>query len=182
MLTIKSKPILEYKIDLLPADITEIIFVVNYKKEQIIDYFGNFLNGRKITYVVQENLNGTGGAINLLKNVADEKFAVMMGDDLYHKNDIEDILKYELAILIHEAEYPSKFGAIKIDGGGNLIDVIEKTENPENNLVNTGLYMLNRKFFDYDLVPIGNREFGLPQTLAKMAKDHNIKVLKARFW
>jgi NDP-sugar pyrophosphorylase family protein len=51
-------------------------------------------------------------------------------------------------------------------------------------LVNTGAFVLNKKFFEYDLVPkrAGDREFGLPQTLAQMSKDHKIRVEKARAW
>ena len=49
-------------------------------------------------------------------------------------------------------------------------------------MANTGVYVLNKNFFEYELVPIGNGEYGLPQTLAKMTDRHKIKVEKANNW
>jgi hypothetical protein len=42
--------------------------------------------------------------------------------------------------------------------------------------------VLNKGFFKYKLVPVGGGEFGLPQTLATMAKNNKIKILKAKHW
>lgn len=182
MLKIKGKPILEHKINALPKKITEIIFVVGYCCEHVIGHFKRYFNGRKITYVFQHNLNGTGGAIHLAKSILDDKFLVMMGDDLYHKKDIKKLIKHDLAILGHEVDDSSQFGVIKTNRRGHMIDVIEKPKRSKYKLANTGVYVLNKKFFEYDLVPIGNGEYGLPQTLGKMAIDHKIKVEKATLW
>lgn len=182
MLKIKGKPILEHKINALPKEISEIVFVVGYYGEHIMNHFKRYFNGRKVTYVFQTNLNGTGGALFLARSVLKDKFLVMMGDDLYHKKDIKKLLKHELAVLGKEVEDPSKFGIIKINKKGHMIDVVEKPKRSKDRLASTGLYVMNKKIFDYDLVPIGGGEFGLPQTLAKMAEKHPIKVEKATFW
>lgn len=129
-----------------------------------------------------------------------------MGDDLYHKKDLAEIIKHDVAIMGYEVSDPSLFGVIRTNGNGTMADVIEKPKNsrcklarqhryasPHDSrqrvwrakhcgLANTGVYVLNKKFFDYELAPIGAGEFGLPQTLAKMAKDHEVKVLQARAW
>jgi len=118
----------------------------------------------------------------LAKGILKDKFLVMMGDDLYHKRDIKKIIKHDLALLAREVDDPSKFGIIKTNNRGHILDIVEKPKRTKMNMAVTGLYVLNKKFFDYDLVPIGNGEYGLPQTLALMAKDHKIKVEKATFW
>ena len=182
MLKIKGKPILEHKINALPKEISEIVFVVGYYGEHIMNHFKRYFNGRKVTYVFQTNLNGTGGALFLARSVLKDKFLVMMGDDLYHKKDIKKLLKHELAVLGKEVEDTSKFGIIKTNKKGHMIDVIEKPKRSKDRLASTGLYVMNKKIFDYDLVPIGGGEFGLPQTLAKMAEKHPVKVEKATFW
>ena len=105
-----------------------------------------------------------------------------MGDDLYHKKDLEEMLAYDLAIMGHAVTDPSLFGMIKDDGHGLMLDVIEKPQTSRHKLANVGVYMLNRDFFEYELVPVGNGEFGLPQTLAAMAAQHKIKIHKARAW
>ncbi|KKP58969.1 MAG: Nucleotidyl transferase [Candidatus Moranbacteria bacterium GW2011_GWF1_34_10] len=182
MLKIKGKPILEYKLNALPDEVDEIIFIVGYRRGKIEEYFGDNFKGKKIRYVVQENLNGTGGAILLAKNLVGDKFLVMMGDDLYHPDDIKNILSYDNAILASKVENPSQFGVFKIDENGNLLEIVEKPINPPSNLINTGLYALTKDFFNYDLVPISEKEFGLPQTLAKMAKDFPVKIIQTNKW
>lgn len=182
MLKLKGKPILEHKINMLPKEIDEIIFVVGYCGDYIIRYFKHYFAGRRIIYVYQHNINGTGGALHLARSVLKERFMVMMGDDLYHKKDLRKLLRHNLAILGREVEDTSLFGIIKTNKAGNMVDVIEKPKKSKDKLANTGVYMLNKKFFDYDLVSIGGGEFGLPQTFAKMAKKYAIKVEKADIW
>lgn len=182
MLKIKDKPILEYKLNNLPEEIDEVIFVVGYKRGQIEKHFCNSFGGRKIDYVIQEELNGTGGALQLVKNLVKDKFLVMMGDDLYSSGDIREIMKYDRAILAAQVDNPSQFGVFEIDEGGNLKEIVEKPINPPSNLINTGLYILTKEFFNYPLVAISETEFGLPQTLVKMAKDFPVKIIKTNNW
>lgn len=185
MLEVKGKPILEYKIDALPKKVKEIIFIVGYHGDQIMKHFKRRHKGRKITYVIQTNLNGTGGALHLAKSVLKNKFIVLMGDDLYDKKDLKNLIEHDLAVLGYQVDDPGQFGVIKTDPKGNMIEVIEAPHKSKKfKLANTGVYVLNKKFFDYDLVPKkpGDKEFGLPQTMAKMAKDHKIKVVKASEW
>jgi bifunctional UDP-N-acetylglucosamine pyrophosphorylase/glucosamine-1-phosphate N-acetyltransferase len=182
MLKLRDKPILEYKLETLPKEITEVIFVVGYKGSKIEEYFGANFKGRKIKYVVQENLNGTGGALWLVKDLVEEKFIVMMGDDLYYPDDILKLIKYERAILACETDSPSQFGVFKINENGNLLKIIEKPINPVDNLINTGLYVLTKNLFDYKLVAISETEFGLPQTIVEMAQDFPVKIIKTKRW
>ncbi len=182
MLKIKGKPILEHKINALPKKIKEIIFIVGYRSTDIISHFKRYHNGRRIIYVFQTNLNGTGGALHLAKSILREKFLVMMGDDLYTKKDLKEIIEHDLAIMGYEVDDPTQFGVIKINKNGTLAEVIEKPKTKKHKLAATGVYVLDRRFFDYELVSVGNGEFGLPQTMAKMAKDHKTKIHKARAW
>ncbi|OGI29045.1 MAG: hypothetical protein A2288_02240 [Candidatus Moranbacteria bacterium RIFOXYA12_FULL_44_15] len=182
MLKIKGKPLLEHKLNALPKKIKEVIFVVGYYSEHVLNHFKRYHNGRRITYVFQSSLNGTGGAIHLVRSILKDNFLVLMGDDLYHKKDLERMLQHDLAILGYEVDDPSRFGVIKTDQRGCMADVIEKPKNSRHKLANAGAYVLNKKFFDYELVSIGGGEFGLPQTLAKMARQHKIVVEKATAW
>ncbi|MEI7621354.1 MAG: nucleotidyltransferase family protein [Candidatus Moraniibacteriota bacterium] len=182
MLKIQGKPILAWKIEALPAEIDEVILVIGYLGEQIRAYFGDAYAGKKISYVVQERLEGSGKAIHLAKDLVGEKFLVMMGDDLYAKKDIEEILKYDLAVVGFEVDKPKEFGVISLNKEGDLAEIVEKPDIPGPALANMGLYKLTKNFFDYSLVDIGKGEFGLPQTLAVMAKDFPVHVERATGW
>ncbi|HTV41061.1 MAG TPA: sugar phosphate nucleotidyltransferase [Candidatus Sulfotelmatobacter sp.] len=55
-------PLLGYSILAVPEG-SEIVVVVNYLKEQIAEYFGDFYRGRKLRYFTQVNPRGTGDAL-----------------------------------------------------------------------------------------------------------------------
>lgn len=183
MLPVKGKPILEYTLAVLPNEIDEIIFIVNYLGEHIQDHFGMEYKGKKIHYVLQEELNGTAGAVHSCKHLIKDEFLVINGDDLYRQVDIEKMLENGLSILAYEIENPQRFGVLKVDASGNLVDIIEnKTGMLGKHLINTGTYKLNKKFFDYPMVLISETEFGLPQTMMQMVKDFPIKIVVTDSW
>jgi len=184
MLPVKGKPVLEYTIDFLPEEINEIIIVINHLGDQIKNYFGDEWKGRKIKYVMQEKLNGTGGAVKICQDLVKGKFMVVMGDDLYHKDDLAKLAKEELAIMAKDFDDAERFGIFETDENGNLVNIIESPHNLKSGLINIGAYVLNEKFFDCEMVPkkTGDIEFGLPQALAKMAKEYPVKIVKATHW
>jgi len=182
MLAVQGKPILEHKIRSLPDDIDEIILVIGYLGKTIKNYFGNEFRKKKITYLEQKKLNGTGGALHLARGHLKEKFLVLMGDDFYCRNDLEKMMKNELAMLACEVDDAREFSVIDTDEKGNFFGISKKPKGSKRNLVNTGCYLLNRKFFDYPPVPISGTEFGLPQTLLKMAEDYLVKIERAARW
>lgn len=188
MVPLLGKPKLEHTLDSLPDEIEEVVLVVNYLQQQIRDYFGDEYNGKKIRYIKQEKLNGTGGAVHACKDVLKNRFLVMMGDDIYAPEDIRKMLNYELAILAYETESVGRFGRVMEDEKENFVGIFENRQFPmeaganETALINAALYSLNKDFFKYELIEVSDGEFGLPQTLAKMANQHKIKVLKTKKW
>lgn len=187
MLRINGRPILEYTLANLPEEISEVIIVIGYKGEIIKSYFGDHYNDKKIRYVIQDELRGSADALHRAKDLLQDKFLVLNGDDLYHRSDLKKIINGDLTLLAKEVDNPKNLGIIKVDKDGYLLEIIENPKENYGSLVNTGAYFLNRKFFDYELVKknpleISEKEFGLPQTLAKMAKDYKVKMEKANFW
>jgi len=183
MLRVNGKPILEYTLDNLPEEISEVIFVIGYKGDLIKSYFGDEWKGKKIKYVVQENLNGSAGALHCAREFLEDKFMVLYGDDLYHRSDLEKIIHSDsLAVSAREINDPQRFDVFKTDNDSYLLEIVKKPEGGGIYLVNTGAYLLNKKFFNYEMAKIPSGEFGLPQTLATMVKDYKIKVEKAEFW
>lgn len=183
MLLVAGRPILEWTMESLPADVDHVIFVVGYLKEKIIEHFGEAWGGRAISYVEQTELRGTGHALAQCAPLLDGKFVVLNGDDLYGADDIANACAFELSILAKPAESRGRFGAFRTDENGNLIDIIEGADVEPGGLVNAGLYVLDTRFFAYPLVPIKDgAEFGLPQTIATMAKYVPVAIVECGFW
>jgi len=66
-----------------------------------------------------------------------------------------------------------KYIDIEVDGGGIIKGHRRLNESMLGKNINmaTGAYVLNHKVFDYELVKLSNGEYGLPQTILKMAQD-----------
>ena len=183
MVLVAGKNLIEHKLDQLPDYIDEVILVVGYLGDQIRDYFGEEFGGRKIKYVQQDKLEGTGKAIWEAKDLVKDKFMVMMGDDLYAKEDIEACLEHDWAILVKDSERETVGGKMIFDENKHFCDIIEGSEIGIGEPINTGLYVMQKSFFDYPLVKIKDKEeYGLPQALVNVGKDHDIKLKNASFW
>src|SRR3990167_3486353 len=182
MLMLFGKPMLEWKLEMLPRVIDEVIFVIGYHGSQVEKHFGEQWKGLKITYVVQDERNGTGGAMFLVKDILEGKALVIMGDDLYHPDDLERLSHEDVAVLGLQVQHAQQYGLLETNTGGNLLKITERPHGHTAGIVNTGAYILDEKFFRYPLVPISEKEYGLPQTLAEMGKEYPIKVIMATAW
>lgn len=184
MLPINGKPKLAYSIEMLPDEITEVVLMVGYFKEKILDFFGSEYAGRKIRYIVHDAIDGTGKILHDAKDMVGERFLVTMGDDLYRTEDLQKMLLCDLGVLAIELPDANRYAVLETDASGNLESIVEAPHTSPSKLVNTGAYMLTREYFSYPLVPkaSGSSEYGLPQTLMQMRDRFAISVVQAKDW
>lgn len=184
MQEVRGKNLIEWKLEALPDPIRDVIIVIGHQGEQIRDFFGSQWGNKSIRYIVQTELNGTAGALWAARDLLHGRFLVMMGDDLYAKGDIERMIKYPWAIGAQEIAKQEIGGEILINPEGTFAGMNEPKHYVEHGLINTGLYMLSDALFKYDPVPIGgsSTEFGLPHTLAALAKETPVAIVKATCW
>ncbi len=99
LLKIGGKTFLERIIGALPSFVNEIIIVVGYKKEQIKKFFGKKYKNRKIHYVIQKKLNGTGRALLLTQKYfkEKEKFLILNADELLTPKEIKGCFSKEFS-------------------------------------------------------------------------------------
>jgi glucose-1-phosphate thymidylyltransferase len=139
---------------MLPEKISEVIIIVGFLKEKIIDYFGEEYNGLKITYIEQKKINGTAGALVLGKDILEkeEKFLVLMADDFYLKSDLEKLVKNNYSTLaFEEKEKAYEFGVFKVDEDNFLLETIEKPKNQKKGYVGVNAYVLGNKYFKTEM-------------------------------
>jgi len=148
MLPVGNKPVLEHIIDAVKkSGIDEIIIVVGYKKEVIMDYFKNY-KGVKITYVQQNKQLGTAHALLQAKNHIKNSFIVLAGDNIINQKSISKLIndKSEYSILIKEHPHPSKYGVVFIEKG-SLNKIVEKPKEEMGKFISTGIYKLPKSIF-----------------------------------
>ncbi|MGC9517072.1 MAG: bifunctional sugar-1-phosphate nucleotidylyltransferase/acetyltransferase [Methanomicrobiales archaeon] len=158
MLTVGGKPILQYNVEALQnAGIEEIIMVVGYEKECIMDYFGDGTSfGLKIHYVVQDERLGTAHAIGKSRDNMDKPFIVLNGDIMVDPQLIVSLIdkynskQYAKAVLVlTRVEDPSLYGVVEINDD-EIKNIVEKPSRDEapSNLINTGIYLFDTDIFD----------------------------------
>ena len=184
MLKIGTKNLIEHKLELLPAEVNEIVLVIGYLGETIREYFGDEWNGKKVSYIEQKVQDGTAGALFAAQEILPERFIVMNGDDLYRKEDVARMLRCPLAILVTFFENQTIGGEVLVDNEGRFIGMTEAKHYTTKGLVNTGMYMLERSIFSIPPVRISpeSSEFGLPHTLLLLAKRARVEVVKTDTW
>ncbi len=184
LVRICGKNLVEHNLEKLPKEVTELIFVVGYLKEQVMNHFGDEFNGRKVKYVVQKKYLGTAHALDLCRRYITGRFIVMMSDDVYSGADFRECLKYEQAILVKKVRGKSTAGKVVCDDDGNMVDIIEGTHDDKGGiLANLNFFVLLPDYFEYKMVAIkGGKEYGLPQTVVKMSREHPIKIVEATNW
>jgi len=179
LITVGNKPLIHFTLETLPDEISEIIIIIGYLAEQIIEILGDNWQGKPIKYVNQPNLNGTGNALLMAKDLLHDKFLVVNGDDLYSKQDLTSMLNYDFAILAWKSSAVSEFGLVTTPNMQLL------NFDSSSSLINCGAYCLNPTFFNEPLATVsvhGNTEYSLPHTLVNIAQKTEVMVVQASHW
>jgi len=184
LLKIANKPILEHQLEQLVGLVEEVLLVVGYRKEMIQAQFGNVYRGLPLRYVIQEEQLGTGHAAMQVQRWVRNRFIILNGDDLYHRQDIRACLEHRYAILTQEVENPRDYGVLLIENG-LLRDIVEKSPHPPTRFVNAGLYVVDETIFDVlkaiERSPRG--EYELTSAMKKLAETRSIKCqFVQKYW
>ncbi|MBS3773426.1 MAG: NTP transferase domain-containing protein [Candidatus Thermoplasmatota archaeon] len=151
MLPIANRPIIASALAALAENnVRDIVIVAGYRQERIKDYVGN--GGSfdvDVTYVEQKRQIGTGHALMQAADHLDEPFLVVPGDNLIDGDSIAALIDHdgEQAVLMEKSPSPSKYGVLSTRDG-MVVDIHEKPDVPESNLVSTGVYKLQPSIRD----------------------------------
>ncbi len=151
LLLIKNKPILQHVIENLHAHgINSFILSIGYKADQIKDYFkdGSEL-GVNISYCLEKEPLGTGGAIKKACENLKEPFLAFNGDNLADFNIQELIQAHQnnrtkVTLALFPVDDVTQYGIAKL-GGNKIKQFIEKPKKEEapSNLNNAGAYVID---------------------------------------
>ena len=177
MLRIANKPMIEYVVQsLAESGITDILMVVGYAKERIMNYFGNGKDfGVNIEYTEQKHQLGTAHAIKQAKYSVDDEFLVLNGDNLVSADTIADITKRHTggtSILTTTRKATSGY-ALVIESGGVVKKIVEGQILNNVHNINTGIYIFDQTIFDAIEETLqadisGVSEFGITDSIQRM--------------
>ena len=184
MLPVANRPVLEYVVDAVKnSGISDIIMVVGYKKEVIMEYFKDY-KGVKITYVVQEKQLGTAHALLQVKKHLKNTFIVLSGDNIIDQKSISKLIhdKSEHSLLIKEHSHPSKYGVVFVEEN-KLKKIIEKPKEETGKFISTGIYKLPNTVFN-DVEKLTSKGVYALSSVAQSIVDggEEIKTITAESW
>ncbi|EMA61302.1 UTP--glucose-1-phosphate uridylyltransferase [Halorubrum distributum JCM 13561] len=167
MVEVNGKPLITHCFDqLLDLGADELIVVVGYMKEKIIDHYGDEYAGVPITYTHQREQKGLAHALLTVEEHIDDDFMLILGDNIFQAN-LKDVVRRQreeradAAFLVEEVpwEEASRYGVCDTNQYGEITDVVEKPEDPPSNLVMTGFYTFSPAIFHAcHLVQPSNRD------------------------
>ncbi|PIE67500.1 MAG: nucleotidyl transferase [Deltaproteobacteria bacterium] len=185
-----GKPLIEYSLDAaLSIDaIGEIVIVVGYQAEDIINKYGINYHGKRISYRIQHERRGLVNAIEAARpNLGGESFCLFLGDEvIINGNHAQMMATFEkeglfalcgIVIQPDPAQIKKTYGIIQGDDG-TIFRLIEKPDRPFNDLMGTGNCIFRPEIFDYvEKVPINHirNEKELPD-LIQCAIDEGARV------
>jgi len=157
LLPIANKPMSQYALEeMRDAGVKEIAIIIgDVYPEKVKEYYGDGSKfGVDISYIYQDKPKGISHAIQLTREfVGDEKFLVVLGDNIFAKSLSSYAKKFESSrsdamILLCKVEDPSRFGVAELDGSGKIVKIVEKPKNPKSDLAVIGVYFLTPKIFN----------------------------------
>ena len=158
LLPIYDKPMIYYPIEtLVRAGIKDIMIVTGGNSA------GDFLrllgNGsefglKDIYYTYQEGEGGIADALKLCEHFAEgNRVVVILGDNIVQDDISPYVRRFEqqdsgARILLKAVPDPERFGVPKLDGE-RIVRIEEKPKQPKSGYAVTGIYMYDRRVFDF---------------------------------
>ncbi|MFC7114640.1 sugar phosphate nucleotidyltransferase [Natronoarchaeum sp. GCM10025703] len=154
LIEVAGTPILTHCFEhLVELGIDEIIVIVGYEGQQIIDHYGDAFDGVPLTYAWQEQRRGLAHALVQARDHVEGAFLVVNGDnvfgrppgqllDAYLEADADGAVYVE-SVSIGEARTT---GVVEL-ADGRVVDLTEKADEPPSTLANAGCYVLPEAIF-----------------------------------
>ncbi len=188
LVPVLDKTLLEHNVrSLVRAGVKSIVIVVNYLKEQVVKEASRLAKvyDAELRVVDQGEPLGTGHALlKALSSISTEDFIVLYGDIYVEPEDVAKVISGgKPTIAGYGVEDPKRYGVLITDGG-ILREIIEKPETPPSNLVNAGLYYLDRRIEKYlENLPLSPRgEYELTDAINSYCSEVSVQVVELSYW
>ena len=178
MVEVLGKPLLQWVVEWLrDNDIKHLVMGVAYKKEAILDYFGDGSKfGLQIDYSVHsvDGETGEGFRLAIERYVKDDVFVAMNGDELTNF-DLSQMVQFHLSqkpiATIAVSPLRSPYGVVDLSLNDDVLGFVEKPV-IDSVLVNSGIYIFDKEILAY-LPEKGSLE---RVTLPQLARSRLLKA------
>ncbi|MDG1559126.1 MAG: sugar phosphate nucleotidyltransferase [Candidatus Poseidoniaceae archaeon] len=179
LLPLHNRPVIDYALGTIRrAGITDITIVSNQFIGQITKHVGAGLPDERIHYVLEEEPTGVADALNLARAYNEDcRLLIYFSDNITTVELTEEVGTFSNAehppgcvLLARQEANPQAFGVAVLGPNEEVVDIVEKPENPPSNLAIGGIYMFDEQF--WSLLDLGVEEKG---------KDFSITDVNRRY-
>jgi D-glycero-alpha-D-manno-heptose 1-phosphate guanylyltransferase len=154
LIEVAGRPFVTHVLDhLVNSGTKRIVLAVSFQWEKLRDALGLSWRGIPLTYCVDSNPMGTGGAIKFSMQQNDlEKAFVVNGDTLLLESlrplmDLSDLFQADVVIALKRVENAGRFGRVHIEPNKRVISFEEKGRS-EPGHINAGMYLVHSRVFN----------------------------------
>jgi mannose-1-phosphate guanylyltransferase len=156
LLPIMNQPMISHLIQTLPKKVDTVILAVNYRREQIEEFFCTHDFGKHIIVNEEPEPLGTGGAVKYADRFIKGRFFVLNAD-IICSLDLKKMLRFHekkqavATISLWPVTNVSEFGVVAINSDKNITKFVEKPrpEDAPSDLINAGAYLLEPQVLNY---------------------------------
>lgn len=162
MIEVNGKKLIEYTLDSLSKyNIKEVVIVVGYKKENLINYVGNKYNNMNIKYVHNDIYEKTNNiySLYLSKDELDDDIILLESDIIFEDKAIEKLINHKEKdiVLVDKYEKWMDGTVTTLDEKNYICDFVNKNEfdwNDINKYYKTvNIYKLSKEFIQNKYMP-----------------------------
>ena len=191
MLPIFDKPMIYYPISvLMQAGIRDILII---STPMDLPGFRRLLGdgsdyGVKFTYAEQPSPDGLAQAFIIGEEfIGDDSVCMVLGDNIFHGNGLEQMLRNALQRAENEARAtvfgywvsdPQRYGVAEFDADGRCLSIEEKPAQPKSNYAVVGLYFYPNKVVDIakTIMPSARGELEITTVNQRFLEDGELMV------
>jgi bifunctional UDP-N-acetylglucosamine pyrophosphorylase/glucosamine-1-phosphate N-acetyltransferase len=183
LLPVQGRPILDWTLGALPAQVDRVVVVVHYLADQVERYLKEQKHFAHWQVVPQEVPRGTGDALRHCQpHLRPEPFLVLNGDDLYGAADLARLAACRAGLLVHPVLDPRRYGIAFLKEDGTLRELVEKPDLDGEQLANTGAYAFPPEVFEIELKLSKRNEYEITDYVSTLARTGTVQVIRTNFW
>ncbi|WP_297522938.1 NDP-sugar synthase, partial [Thermococcus sp.] len=192
MIPVLGKPNLQYILDALEKikEVDEVILSVHYMKGEIREFIEEEMPNypKDIRFVNDPMPLETGGALKNVEDYVSDDFLVIYGD-VFTNFDYGELIKAHeqndglITVAVTKVYDPERFGVVETDENGRVLHFEEKPHRPKTNLVDAGIYVVNKKILGE--IPAGKEVYFEREVLPKFVARGEVyayKMPRSYYW
>jgi UDP-N-acetylglucosamine diphosphorylase/glucosamine-1-phosphate N-acetyltransferase len=147
LVPVSGRPLVEHVLEAASPYVDGYVVVVGYYGEKVQEAIGNKFAEKDVTYVEQTEQRGTAHAVAQARAEVDDRFLVLNGDMVFDESLVASLASVDgHAVAAMPVDEPSNYGVVSVENG-ELTEIVEKPNEPTNDIANLGLYAFKPSVF-----------------------------------